>query len=445
MKSLILPHVTEALPALIAVASFMIAYALVVLEEVTHLKKSKPLVFASGVIWTIVAILAQQQDNTALFQTALHKTLVDYTELLLFVLVAITYINVLTERQVFSALRGYLVQKGFSYFQLFWIIGILAFFLSALADNLTTALVLSAIALAIGKDKPTFTGIVCINIVVAANAGGAFSPFGDITTLMVWQAGLIPFVGFFKLFLPSVVNFLVPALCMSVAVPKGKPSPISETVYLALGGKTVIILFLFTICTTVFLQSAYQIPPALGMMCGLAYLQLFSYYTQFRPKIPNITFFTAIKDLDWDTLLFFYGIIMSIGGLATLGYLEVISNLLYNSCDFIGWDLNLSIAYQHTPGNIVIGLLSAILDNIPLMFSVITMNPAMSEGQWLLLTLTAGVGGSLLSIGSAAGVGVMGQAPTVYTFFTHLKWTWAILLGYLASVLCHLWLNAGVF
>lgn len=147
-------------------------------------------------------------------------------------------------------------------------------------------------------------------------------------------------------------------------------------------------------------------------MLGLGYLQLYAYYTHHRDKIRNIEIFTAVKDLDWDTLLFFYGIILAIGGLATFGFLEILSDTVYSN-----W-LSLESLYQHAPGDLIIGLLSALVDNIPLMFAVITMNPTMSEGQWLLLTLTTGVGGSLLTIGSAAGVAVMGQARGVYSFFT---------------------------
>jgi Na+/H+ antiporter NhaD/arsenite permease-like protein len=98
-----------------------------------------------------------------------------------------------------------------------------------------------------------------------------------------------------------------------------------------------------------------------------------------------------------------------------------------------------------TTANILVGIVSAIVDNIPVMFAVLSMNPDMSQGQWLLVTLTAGVGGSLLSIGSAAGVAVMGQARGIYTFFSHIKWIWAIALGYAASIYVHLWLNSAMF
>ena len=189
------------------------------------------------------------------------------------------------------------------------------------------------------------------------------------------------------------------------------------------------------------------------MMMGLAFLMLFSAYlmqsenrraAKAPPSTPHVidhlNIFRQIERAEWDTLLFFYGIILSVGGLAVFGYLELGSHLLYTEMG-----ASLSAAHQATPANITVGFISAILDNIPVMFAVLTMRPEMSEGQWLLVTLTAGIGGSLLSIGSAAGVALMGQAKGLYTFFSHLKWTWAILLGYAGGIFVHIWMNESLF
>ncbi|RKZ90102.1 MAG: sodium:proton antiporter, partial [Gammaproteobacteria bacterium] len=142
--------------------------------------------------------------------------------------------------------------------------------------------------------------------------------------------------------------------------------------------------------------------------------------------------FVPVARAEWDTLFFFYGVVLCVGGLGFLGYLSMISELLYHQ-------------WGATYANISVGVLSAIVDNIPVMFAVLTMYPDMSSGQWLLVTLTAGVGGSLLSIGSAAGVALMGQARGQYTFFSHLKWTPAIAMGYFASIWTHMWLNSTLF
>ena len=139
-----------------------------------------------------------------------------------------------------------------------------------------------------------------------------------------------------------------------------------------------------------------------------------------------------MKRVEWDTLLFFYGVVLCVGGLGALGYLERLSQGMYQGLGA-------------TWANIFVGLASAIVDNIPVMFAVLSMNSDMSLGQWLLVTLTAGVGGSLLSIGSAAGVALMGQARGTYTFFSHLKWSRAVALGYVASIWAHFLINGSLF
>ena len=171
------------------------------------------------------------------------------------------------------------------------------------------------------------------------------------------------------------------------------------------------------------------------MMLGLGYLQVLAYVLQMRARRHDdadlvLDSFALIAKVEWDTLLFFFGIIFAVGGLGVLGYLGLTSQYLYG-------DLG------PTAANVIIGILSAVVDNIPLMFAVLTMNPPMSDGQWLLITLTTGIGGSMLSIGSAAGVALMGQARSVYTFPIHFKWSWAIALGYAAAILTHLLINAA--
>jgi len=408
---------------IVSIAVFALAYALVISEELLQLRKSKPVVVASGVIWILIAIAYALQGDTATAAAAIRQNLLEYAELFLFLIVAMTYVNTMEERNVFHALRAWLTSNGFSLRSIFWITGLLAFFISPFADNLTTALVMAAVAMAAGEGYPRFIALAAINIVVAANAGGAFSPFGDITTLLVWQKGVVRFFEFFDLFVPSLINWLVPALVMSFAIPKGRPHPIRETVALKPGAMAIVGLFLFTIAMTVLFHNFLHLPPVVGMMTGLGFLKVYTYF------LPSFDIFTNMKRIEWDTLFFFYGIILCVGGLSTIGYLAAVSHVMYN-------DLG------PTWANVLVGLASAIVDNIPIIFAVLTMNPEMSHGQWLLVTLTAGVGGSLLSIGSAAGVALMGQARGVYTFFSHLRWTWAIGLGYALSIWAHFLINA---
>ena len=429
-------QLTATIGGIAALVVFVLAYIFVMAEEFIHLQKSKPVMLAAGVIWMILAIMSAHHgfDDAALRKVLNHNTQ-EYAELFLFLLVAMTYVNAMTERNVFEALRVWLTSKGFGYRQLFWITGGIAFFLSPLADNLTTALLMGAVVLSVGARSPKFVAIGCVNVVVAANAGGAFSPFGDITTLMVWQSGHVAFLAFFALFIPSVVNYLVPAVIMYFAVPKDAPEAHVEAVELKPGALAICILFALTIVTAVSFKQFLHLPPFIGMMTGLSYLFLYAYYINMRSPDNNADFgtfsiFNKVALVEWDTLLFFFGVIFCVGGLGYIGYLEILSGYFYD-----GWGA--------TNANIMMGLLSAIVDNIPVMFAILTMNPEMDTYQWLLLTLTCGVGGSLLSIGSAAGVALMGQARGSYTFFSHLKWSWAIGLGYVASIYVHYLVNGA--
>lgn len=432
-----------------ALIIFAIAYLLVMAEEFTHLRKSKPVILAAGIIWALIGYVYVSNGMTHEAEAAVRHNLLEYAELMLFLLVAMTYINAMAERQVFDALRAWLINKGFGFRSLFWITGVLAFFISPVADNLTTALLMAAVVMAVGGDNQRFVVLALINIVVAANAGGAFSPFGDITTLMVWQKGIVDFWGFFALFIPAVVNFVIPAAIMHFAIPDEKPTAANEDVHLKRGALIIVALFLLTIITAVSYHNFLHLPPVIGMLTGLAYLKFFGFYLkkthnfdiapydEERAKenmgdIVPFDVFNKVAQAEWDTLLFFYGVVVAVGGLGFLGYLALASDVMYNQ-------------WGPTSANIAVGLLSAVVDNIPVMFAVLTMNPEMSEGQWLLVTLTAGVGGSLLSVGSAAGVALMGQARGVYTFFAHLKWSWAIGLGYAASIWVHMWINSAMF
>lgn len=433
-----------------ALLVFVLAYVLVILEDTIHLSKSKPVMVAAGVIWALVAFAYLQTGDKTTAEIAIRHSLLEFAELFLFLLAAMTYINTMEERGVFDSLRGWLVSRGFSLRTIFWFTGLLAFLLSPVADNMTTALLLSTVVMAVARENSKFVIVACVNIVVAANAGGAFSPFGDITTLMVWQKGVLGINQFFALALPALVNWLIPAVIMMWAVPANtRPEPLQFRPQRKKGAVRVILLFILTIMLAISFHTVLHLPPMLGMVTGLGLLKLLGYYLHHREKtiLRNLNgdgelaveegaqpfnIYRQVERAEWDTLMFFYGVILCVGGLATLGYLSLGSDWLYGGLGA-------------TWANILVGVISAVIDNIPVMYAVLTMLPDMSQGQWLLVTLTAGVGGSLLSVGSAAGVAVMGQARGLYTFLAHLRWTWAIGLGYAASIAVHFWINGSTF
>lgn len=445
---------------ILALVIFFAAYTLIISEEAIHLRKSKPVMVAAGFIWLLVSVAYIQQGDTLSAGAAFKHDLLEFAELFLFLLAAMTYINTMEERGVFNILRDWLVVKGFSFRKIFWLTGLVAFCLSPIADNLTTALLMATVVMSVGGRDHRFIAVACINIVVAANAGGVFSPFGDITTLMVWQKEIISFSGFFVLVIPALVNWLLVALILNFAVPNVQPKTLESRARLKHGAWVVVGLFLMTITMAVTGHNLLHLSPVAGMMTGLGFLKLFGFYLQRRdersayvaktmlmrtalainssptdesmPNRPTYDIYRNLQRVEWDSLMFFYGIIMCVGGLGAFGYLAVGSEMMYGTLG-------------PTTANILVGIASAIVDNIPVMFAVLEMNPDMSQGQWLLVTLTAGVGGSMLSIGSAAGVAVMGQARGIYTFAVHFKWSWAIAIGYAASIGTHMWLNAAAF
>ena len=436
----------------LSVLVFGVAYATALLEEYMghHFRKSIPTTIAAGIIWSIICFAYESKAPHELPTVAatLRHNLMEFSETFLFLLVAMTYVITLEDMNVFECVRIYLLGRGFSLKQMFWVTGALSFVLSPIADNLTTAMLMGAVAKSIGQGNSNYIVLSYINIVVASNAGGAFSPFGDITTLMVWQKGKLQFLDFLRLVAPSLVNWLVPAVLMSAALPAGTPKRTDEAKALHEGAGSVIGLFLMTITFTAVSHSVAHMPPVIGMMTGLGCLQLFGYMegqkreplarppSKDRLDAPagdardarSFDIFDRLAEVEWDTLLFFYGVIMCVGGLGLLGYLDAVAGYAYQELG-------------PTTANVLVGLLSGIVDNIPVMYAVLQTDPPMPYSDWLLVTLTAGVGGSIFSIGSAAGVGLMGQARGVYGFSQHLKWSWAILLGYTCSVLTHFAVN----
>jgi Na+/H+ antiporter NhaD/arsenite permease-like protein len=418
--------------SIIALCVFVVAYIFVLTEEIHELKKSKPVIIGAGLIWICVAIVVHQAGmDPELLHDSVHETISEYGSLFLFLLVAMTYISALQERQVFEALRSKLISSGLSYRQLFWVTGTLAFFISPVADNMTTALVMGAVVMALAPNNRAFVAASFVNVVSAANAGGAFSPFGDITTLMVWQAGHIPFFDFLKIFLPSVAAYVIPAACMSLFIEKGAPEKLPVDIPMKRGAKRIILLGFLTLATAVSFEQLLELPSFLGMMLGLGVLMIFGFYLHRTDEKEDFDVHKLMDGTEWDTLLFFFGIIFCISGLGFLGYLEFASNHLYGS-----------IGIETT--NIIMGLISAVVDNIPLMFAVLQMDPDMNEFQWLLVTLTLGTGGSMLSIGSAAGVALMGLSKGRYTFLGHLKYTPYLLIGYFCAIAVHYWVNADL-
>ena len=420
-----------------SIICFCMAYTLVIFEEQIHMRKSKPVILIGCFMWALIGIY-EAQHGGGHAHDHVKELIAEIGELFFFLLVAMTYINTLDERNVFKVLRAWLLKKGLGFKKLFWATGGITFLLSPLADNLTSALLMSTVALSVSNGNGRFIVPAFVNIVVAANAGGAWSPFGDITTLMVWTSGKVATMDFSYLILPSIVNWIIPASIIYFAVPDEHPEPDKEEVEFKPGAKVIIGLGILTIATAVSFHQFLHLPPFLGMMFGLGLLMMMGWYLKRwgehkhlvkmgipdeRRDRPRFNIFSKVEGVEFDTLLFFFGVLTAVGALQYIGYLALASESMYGTLG-------------PTTANIIIGVLSAIVDNIPVMYAVLKMSPEMGLDQWLLITLTCGVGGSLLSVGSAAGVAVMGVDRKYYTFMSHLKWAPVIALGYIASIVC---------
>ncbi len=414
---------------------FLLAYTLVIFEEKIHMRKSKPVVLIGCVMWGIIGIY-EAGHGGGHAHDHVKELIAEIGELFFFLLVAMTYINTLDERNVFKCLRSWLLSRGLGFRKLFWATGIITFFLSPLADNLTSALLMSTVALAVSNGNRAFIVPAFVNIIVAANAGGAWSPFGDITTLMVWTSGKVETLKFSYLMIPSVVNWIIPALIMYPFVPNEHPEAGDEEIKLKPGAKVIIGLGILTVAMAVSFHQFLHLPPFMGMMLGLGLLMMKGFYLkkwgekQFlldmgisdeRRTTPRFDIFKKVEGVEFDTLLFFFGVLTAVGALQYIGYMAIVSENMYGN-------------FGPTISNVLVGIISAVVDNIPVMYAVLKMDPAMGLDQWLLITLTAGTGGSLLSVGSAAGVAVMGVDRENYTFMSHLKWVPAIAVGYIASI-----------
>ena len=424
-EAMVHPDITMTWVGFLALAIFVVGYYFIAMEERYHIDKAKPALLIGTFMFMIVAFYyAINGLNMDMVHQEANHLILEIAGIFFFLFVAMTYIETLIHMNVFEKLKYNLISKGYTYRQLFWITGFIAFFLSPIADNLTTALILATVLITIEQKKKEFLVPGAINIVVAANAGGAWSPFGDITTLMAWTAGKGTFVDFLFLFPAAIIGYLITAFLLSKFVPNTVPEidlSKEEVPVMAIGAKVVMGLGIFTIFSAVMSHQVLHLPAMWGMMFGLALLKMYDYRLK-KKHGKGFGVFESIAKIENNTLMFFFGILAAVGALY-----------------FIGWLALAAVVYDPsvlgpTWSNIGVGFLSAIVDNIPVMSAVLKANPVMGLDQWMLVTLTAGVGGSMISFGSAAGVGVMGKLPGVYTFGAHMKYSWTIVIGYAVSV-----------
>ena len=413
------------------VSVFIIGYLLITLEHTVRLNKTATALLTGVVCWSIYAM--GSVDNHLVVEELSHH-LAGIAEIAFFLLGAMTIVELIDAHQGFGVITERIHTKDTRL--LLWIISLLAFFLSAVLDNLTTAIVMVSLLRKIIRDdemRRFFAGIV----IIAANAGGAWSPLGDVTTTMLWIGGQISAVNIMKmLFIPALVSLIIPLLYLSfrlkgsIQAPKANKrgsedvSALERNIMFAVGLGMLLFVPIFKTLT--------HLPPYMGILLALGVVWVVSEILHSHKDEEDRKPFTAgyaLSKIDTSSILFFMGILLAIG---VLEVTHTLSNLA-------GW-------MNDTIGNLdaivfIIGIASAVIDNVPLVAASMGMYDLATYPQdhriWEFLAYCAGTGGSMLIIGSAAGVAVMGMERI--SFFWYLKRISLLaLLGYVAGAVVFL-------
>lgn len=405
---------------------FVLGYAVIALEHPLKINKSATAVLLAAVIWAVFALFGPGIKDGAL----IHH-LGETAEILFFLLGAMTIVEIIDKHDGFSIITDRITTT--SKRKLLWIISILTFFMSAVLDNLTTSIVMCALLRKLVADKNTrwfFAGMV----ILAANAGGAWSPIGDVTTIMLWIKGNITAGNIIlETFIPSLVSLLVPVAIIGMTM-KGKlerPEKVESEGTSSVTRKQSLLILCMGVGLLLFVpffKTITHLPPYLGILFGLGILWITTeiMHKNNPANYSRLNVTAIIQKVDVPSVLFFLGILMAVSCLNEAGHLA----LLAENLDKLG---NVYVI------NIVIGVLSSIIDNVPLVAAAMGMYPIEASGAFMIdgafwegLAYCAGTGGSLLIIGSAAGVAVMGMEKIDFIWYLKKITLWA-LIGYLAG------------
>jgi Na+/H+ antiporter NhaD/arsenite permease-like protein len=408
------------------IAIFVIGYAMIALEHPLKINKSATAVLLAAVIWAVFALFGPGIKDGAL----IHH-LGETAEILFFLLGAMTIVEIIDKHDGFSIITDKITTT--SKRKLLWIISILTFFMSAVLDNLTTSIVMCALLRKLVGDKNTrwfFAGMV----ILAANAGGAWSPIGDVTTIMLWIKGNITAGSIIlETIIPSLVSLLVPVAIIGMTM-KGKlerPEKVESEGTSSVTRKQSLLILCMGVGLLLFVpffKTITHLPPYLGILFGLGILWITTeiMHKNNPTNYSRLNVTAIIQKVDVPSVLFFLGILMAVSCLNEAGHL----GLLAGALNELG---NVYVI------NIVIGVLSSIIDNVPLVAAAMGMYPIEAIGNfavdgafWEGLAYCAGTGGSLLIIGSAAGVAVMGMEKIDFIWYLKKISLWA-LIGYLAG------------
>lgn len=413
--------------ALIASVIFVAGYALITLEHHWKINKSITATALAAILWGAIALTTSDIHGV---EEALHLISAETFALVVFLLAAMTLVEILVHYRFFDLLRAKLFALGLKDTAQLILITFITFFLSAILDNLTTTIVMVQIARRFFKGHNLL--VAAGAIVVAANAGGAFSPVGDVTTIMLWLAGKFTALEVIMWgFLPSLSIILASLFLFTMQLKRDSGDEVlaaGESVHLSASEKTVITLSFISFVLPPLAHLA-GLPPFMGLLFGVGMVGLtigwFANTSKKRETHLAMDIEKLLGKLDITSLLFFIGILFAVGALGHLGILDAISESLFGESPAIS---------RLIAGSVFLGAFSAILDNIPLTAAALDILQTTDPKLWVLLALCVGTGGSMLVIGSAAGVVAMGMVKelTFKKFFQIASLPAAI--GYAAGI-----------
>lgn len=380
----------------------------IVVEDIVHINKAKTTLFFGSLVWFLYFTLPLNRGNTDAVSHALNENLTDVATLWLFLMAAMTFVVYLSSKGIIEGIVHRLLPERMSERRLMFMTGCFAFVFSSLADNITSTLVCFSVLSSLHLPTEKLIRYVVL-MIFAVNSGGVALITGDVTTLMIFMADKVTIPSLALLALPAFVAVMSLAFVLSLPL-KGELQFERENFEISRGDKLIALLFFATILGTITANVLFGIPPVLSFLLGLSLMFL---VVQFMNRDELVLDY--VRRIEFDTLLFFLGVLLLVGMLKELHVLEVFPQL-----------------YTWLPtaaANYALGLISAMLDNVPLTAALLHSGIEMPEGDWLTLTYAVGVGGSLLVIGSAAGVVAMSKLQAL-TFMSYLRYFFYILGAY---------------
>jgi len=404
-----------------------LAFVLIVIEDIVHINKAKSSLFLGALVWILAFVFPENGVPVAEIQHSLNENLLEIATLWLFLMAAMTFVAYLNQQGLITQLVYRMLPRQVNQRQLMMLMALLALLFSSLADNITASLIMLSLLASLNLDERDVLKFAAL-IVFAVNSGGVSLITGDVTTLMIFLADKVTITDLFYLIPGALAGIMMLVLVMI-------PGTGDEVLRLprfrrpiAPGDKVMAALFVMTILSTLLLSVFFRVPPVLTFLFGLGLMFMVYHFLQSqRNERDHILEF--VREIEFDTLLFFLGVLLLVGMLKELHVLDQLP-VLYNLLPV--W-----------AANYFVGLLSAMVDNVPLTAAILKSGVEMTKADWLGLTYATGVGGSLLIVGSAAGVIAMSKISQL-TFLTYMRFFHYLLVAYTAGF-AMVWMIGRVF